>query len=48
MVFKVREARGKLGTDIVLAGADADMLRKMADGLEFLVGAGRVLVKLAF
>ena len=48
MVFRVREARGKLGTDIVLAGADADMLRKMADGLEFLVGAGRVLVKLAF
>ena len=48
LVLRVREARGKLGTDIVLARADADMLRGMEDGLEFLVNTGRVLVKLAF
>jgi hypothetical protein len=48
MVLRVREARGKLGTDIVLARADADMLRGMEDGLQFLVNTGRVLVKLEF
>jgi hypothetical protein len=48
MVLRVREVRGKLGADIVLARADAGMLREMKDGLEFLVSSGRVLVKLAF
>jgi hypothetical protein len=48
LVLKVREVRGKLGTDIVLARGDAGMLREMKDGLEFLVSSGRVLVKLAF
>ncbi|MBM3330920.1 hypothetical protein FJY68_03600 [candidate division WOR-3 bacterium] len=47
MVFRVREARGELGTDPVLARADAAALREMADGLEFLVRTGRVLIKLA-
>jgi hypothetical protein len=46
MVLRVSKTRGKLGTDIVLARADADVLREMEDGLEFLVNTGRVLVKL--
>jgi hypothetical protein len=45
MVLRVREIRGKLGTDIVLVRADADMLREMKDGLVFLLNTGRVLVK---
>lgn len=45
LVLRVREARGELGTDIVLARVDADVLREMADGLEFLVNSGRVLVE---
>jgi len=46
MVLRVRDVRGKLGTDIVLARADAGMLREMKDGLEFLANSDRVLVKL--
>jgi hypothetical protein len=46
MMLRVREVRGKLGTDIVLARADAGTLREMKDALEFLVNSGRVLVKL--
>ena len=46
MVLRVRDVRGKLGTDIVLARADASTLREMKDGLEFLANSGRVLVKL--
>jgi hypothetical protein len=48
IVLRVREARGKLGTDLVLDQADAAALRQMEDGLEFLVNTGRVLIKLAF
>jgi len=47
LVLRVREVRGKLGTDIVLARGDADQLRRMGDGLAFLIGTGRVLVKSA-
>ena len=47
LVLRVREVRGKLGTDIVLARGDADQLRRMEDGLAFLIGTGRVLVKLS-
>ena len=47
IVLRVRDVRGKLGTDIVLARGDAGMLREMKDGLEFLVNSGRVLVKSA-
>ena len=47
LVLRVREVRGKLGTDIVLARGDADRLRRMEDGLAFLMGTGRVLVKSA-
>jgi len=47
LVLRVREVRGKLGTDIVLARGDADKLRGMKDGLEFLMDTGRILVKLA-
>jgi hypothetical protein len=47
MVLRVREARGKLGTDLVLDQVDAAALREMENGLEFLVNTGRVLVKLA-
>jgi hypothetical protein len=45
MVLRVREVRGKLGTDIVLVRTDADVLRGMRDGLMFLLNTGRVLVK---
>jgi hypothetical protein len=48
LVLRVRDVRGKLGTDIMLARGDADQLKRMADGLAFLIGTGRVLVKLAF
>jgi len=47
LVLRVREVRGKLGTDIVLARADAGIVREMKDGLDFLVNSGRVLVKSA-
>ena len=46
MVLRVRDVHGKLGTDIVLARADASTLREMKDGLEFLANSGRILVKL--
>jgi hypothetical protein len=47
LVLKIREVRGKLGADIVLARGDANKLRGMKDGLEFLMDTGRILVKLA-
>ena len=47
LVLRVREVRGRLGTDMVLARGDADQLKGMEDGLEFLMGSGRVLVKLS-
>ena len=47
LVLEVKEARGKLGTDVVLGRGDADKVRGMKDGLEFLMNSGRILVKLA-
>lgn len=47
LVLTVKEVRGKLGSDIVLARWDADNLREMKDGLELLVETGRILVKLS-
>ena len=47
LVLKVREVRGKLGTDMVLARGDTYQLKRTEDGLTFLLGASRVLVKLA-
>jgi hypothetical protein len=46
LVLKVREARGRLGTDIVLARGDAAQLERAEDGLPFLIGRGRVLIEL--
>jgi hypothetical protein len=47
LVLKVKEARNKLGADIVLARGDADMLKGIKDGLEFLIDSHRILIKLA-
>jgi hypothetical protein len=47
LVLKVREMRGKLGTDMVLSRADADQLARAKDGLEFLLGTGRLFVRSA-
>jgi hypothetical protein len=47
LVLRVREVRGKFGTDIVLARGDAGELKAMEDALEFLMSTGRVLVRLA-
>ena len=46
LVLRVKEVHGKLGTDIVLGRGDADEVSGMKDGLEFLIDAGRILVKL--
>jgi hypothetical protein len=47
LVLKIRESRGKFGADIVVARGDADKLKGMRDGLEFLMDTGRIIVKLA-
>ena len=47
MVFWVREARGRLGSDIVVRRADASVLREARDGLEFLLKTDRVIIRLA-
>jgi hypothetical protein len=46
LVLKVKEMRGKLGTDIVLGRGDVDKVRWLKDGFRFLMDAGRILVKL--
>ena len=46
LVLKVKEVRGKLGSDIVLSALDADKLKWLKDGAKFLFNAGRFLVKL--
>ncbi len=46
LVLRAREVRGRLGADIALARGDANKLRGMKDGLEFLMDTGRVLVSL--
>jgi hypothetical protein len=45
LVLRAKDVRGKLGTDIVLASGDAGQLERAEDGLAFLIGTGRVLVK---
>ena len=45
LVIRVKEVRGKFGTDIVLDQGDADKLLGMRDGLELLMNAGRILVR---
>jgi hypothetical protein len=47
LVLKVKEARGKLGSDLVFARGDADKLRGVKDGLEFLLDTGRIIVRLS-
>jgi hypothetical protein len=47
LVLRAREARGKLGTDIVLSRGDSDQLRRIEEALRLLTETGRVLVKLA-
>ena len=47
LVLRIREVRGKLGTDVVLTRGDADQLERAKDGLAFLLGTGRVLIKSA-
>ncbi|HTW92846.1 MAG TPA: hypothetical protein VMH22_14235 [bacterium] len=47
LVLKVKGVRGKLGTDIVLGKTDADKVMSFKNAIQFLVGTGRVLVRLA-
>ena len=47
LVLKVKEVRGKLGTDIVIGRNDAEKLKWLKDGARFLLDAGRLLFKLA-
>jgi hypothetical protein len=46
LVLKVKEIRGKLGTDIVLGSGEAGKVKWLKDGFKFLMDAGRFLVKL--
>jgi len=46
LVLKIKQVRGKMGTDIVLSKEDADKLKWLKDGAKFLFDAGRFLVKL--
>jgi hypothetical protein len=45
LVLKVKEVRGRLGTDIVIGSRDADKLKWLKDGFRFLLGTGRFLVR---
>lgn len=46
LVLRVKEVRGKLGTDIVLGRADADRVKWLKSDFRFLMDAGRILVRL--
>lgn len=46
LVLRVKQVAGRLGSDIVLSGADADKLKWLKDGARFLFNAGRFLVRL--
>lgn len=46
LVLKVKEVRGRLGSDIVLGGADPDKLKWLKEGAKFLFNAGRFVVRL--
>ncbi len=45
LVLKVREVTGKFGSDIILAGKDADKLRWLKEGFKYVVSIGRFLLK---
>lgn len=45
LVVKVRQVTGKLGGDIVIGRQDAGRLKWLKDGFQFLVGAGRLLLR---
>ena len=45
LVLKVRQVTGKFGSDIILAGKDADKLKWLKDGFKYVVGIGRFLLK---
>jgi hypothetical protein len=46
LTLKVKEARGKFGSDAGLGRADASLLQGMKDGLELLLSTGRLIVRL--
>lgn len=46
LVLKIKEVRGKLGSDIVISRQDAERLKWLRDGAKFLLDAGRLLVRL--
>ncbi|MBN2536943.1 hypothetical protein JXB37_01560 [candidate division WOR-3 bacterium] len=45
LVLKVRQVTGRLGSDIILGGPDADKLKWLKDGFKYLLDAGRFLLK---
>jgi len=45
LVLKVRQVTGRLGTDLVLGGADADKLKWLKEGFRYVAGVGRFLLK---
>ena len=46
LVLRVKEVRGRLGSDIVIGGADPDKLKWLKEGAKFLFNAGRFVVRL--
>ncbi|MFO7638069.1 MAG: hypothetical protein R6X14_02015 [bacterium] len=45
LVLKVRQVTGRLGTDLVIGGADADKLKWLKDGFKYAAGIGRFLLR---
>lgn len=46
LVLRVKEVRGKLGTDIVLGRGDVDKVEWLKDGFRFLMDSGRLILRL--
>jgi hypothetical protein len=46
LTLRIREARGRLGSDAVLGRADASLLQGVKDGLELLLSTGRIIIRL--
>ncbi|MEO0010252.1 MAG: hypothetical protein ABIK51_07015 [candidate division WOR-3 bacterium] len=46
LVLKIKEVRGRLGSDIVISRQDAEKLKWLKDGAKFLLEAGRLIVRL--
>ena len=46
LTLRIREARGRFGSDAVLGRADASLLHEMPAVLEFLLGRGRIIIRL--